>query len=337
MGRYRKIDTRIWNDERFREFSDNGKLAFMFLLTHPSMTCLGAMRATFDGLAAELGWTPDAIRHAMSYAILAGMIEVDEKAAFIALRNWLKYNKPEGPNSIKGGWVEALDLIPECPGKKQVIARCCAYLASMSEAMQKAVLEWVKEWEMASGMPCPMPCRIPEPEPDPDPEQDPEVGDLPEPGGSGEQASRKRRAQPAKSGKLPFRAQEALHIIAVASRGRFKDTNPGGQAVDIEKFIKAHPDRNAYALIGAYIAGGGEKFAGEIMDSRWATQRNLDAALARAQDWDAKGRPNGAGKSAGSGPESFEAQKRRLTKEDEEQRWDLLTREEQEAAMKGEL
>lgn len=36
MASYRKIDPRIWNDERFRVLTDSGKLAFLFVLTHPS-------------------------------------------------------------------------------------------------------------------------------------------------------------------------------------------------------------------------------------------------------------------------------------------------------------
>lgn len=299
MGRYRKIDTRIWNDEKFRGFSDNGKLAFMFLLTHPAMTCLGAMRGTMHGLAAELGWTPDAMRDAMADAILAGMVEVDEKASFVALRNWLRYNKPEGPNSIKGGWIEALDLIPECPGKKAVIARCNAYLDNMSTAMQKAVEDWKKGWimasGMASGMPWSMPCRIPEPEPEPEQEQEKDKDPpVPPTGGPVSVHTTRDTTVPvaAKKPTLPFRAAEALKIIASASHGRFHDTNPGGQAVAIESWIKQHPDRNVFALIGAYIAAGGESFAGDVMDSRWATPRNLDAALMRAKDWEGKKRPD---------------------------------------------
>ena len=48
VARYRKIDPRVWNDEKFVSFSDDGKLAFLFVLTHPSMTAIGAMRALRD-------------------------------------------------------------------------------------------------------------------------------------------------------------------------------------------------------------------------------------------------------------------------------------------------
>lgn len=113
MARYRKIDPRIWNDAKFRSLNERGKLAFLFLLTHPGMTCLGAMRATTAGLAAELGWTPDAMRDAIHDAIRNGMVEASDADAFWALPNWLRYNAPEGPNSVKA-WPAALDLLPEC-------------------------------------------------------------------------------------------------------------------------------------------------------------------------------------------------------------------------------
>ncbi len=57
--RYRKVSTQIWNDEKFRGMSDDGQMVFLFLLTHPHMTSLGAMRATIPGLAAEKGWTTE--------------------------------------------------------------------------------------------------------------------------------------------------------------------------------------------------------------------------------------------------------------------------------------
>ncbi len=54
MARYRKVDPKIWNDEKFRALSDDGKLAFFMLLTHPHMTAVGAMRAMPSGMASEM-------------------------------------------------------------------------------------------------------------------------------------------------------------------------------------------------------------------------------------------------------------------------------------------
>lgn len=128
MSRYRKVDPKIWNDSKFRPLSNDGKLAFFALLTHPHMTSIGAMRGTIPGLAAELGWTADAMRDAIRHAIRLGMVDTNEDASYIGLPNFLKYNEPEGPNSVIKAWPAALELIPECHEKRQLAARCKEYL-----------------------------------------------------------------------------------------------------------------------------------------------------------------------------------------------------------------
>lgn len=140
MARYRKIDPRIWNDSKFRGLSDNGKLAFLFLLTHPHMTSLGAMRATIGGLAEELGWSAEAFREAFREAFAKGMAEADFEARLIALPNFIRYNVPESPNVIKA-WVGALDLLPECRLKTRVIARAKGFAEGLGEAFAKALPE----------------------------------------------------------------------------------------------------------------------------------------------------------------------------------------------------
>jgi len=131
MSRYRKVDPRIWNDSKFRKLTDQGKLAFFLLLTHPHMTAIGAMRGTLAGLAAELGWTVDAMRDAIQDAIRDGMVVANEDASFLALPNFLKYNKPEGPNSVLKAWPAALELLPECPEKRDLAIRCKQFLQEL--------------------------------------------------------------------------------------------------------------------------------------------------------------------------------------------------------------
>ena len=147
MSRYRKIDPRIWNDAKFRALSDSAKLVFFMLLTHPNMTALGAMRATVSGLAEELGWDVEAFREAFREVISKDMAWHDQKACFIALTNFLKYNPPESPNVIKA-WVGALDLLPECSLKHRVITLAREFAEGMSEGFAKALPE-----AFAKGMP----------------------------------------------------------------------------------------------------------------------------------------------------------------------------------------
>ena|SRR5262249_41286896 len=147
MGRYRKVDPRVWNDEKFRDLSDHGKLVFFFLLTHPHMTALGAMRASIAGLAAELGWQPKAFREAFGEAFAKGMVKHDEKASFVWLPNFLRYNGPESPNVIKS-WAASLDLLPECSLKSELLCTVKAFAEALSEAFNKALPK-----AFAKGMP----------------------------------------------------------------------------------------------------------------------------------------------------------------------------------------
>jgi len=136
MSHFRKVDTRIWNDARFRKYSDQGKLAFLFILTHPAMTSLGAMRGTVSGLAVELGWDVETLREAILDPCRDGCLMVREESSFIALANWFKYNIPEGPNAISKGWKTALEAIPECPEKAIVLRNAIVCLRNR---------EWFKD------------------------------------------------------------------------------------------------------------------------------------------------------------------------------------------------
>ena len=64
MAHYRKIDTRIWNDLKFNQLSDDGKLVFFQLLTHPTLLPIGAMRGSLAVLACDLKWPQDRLKAA---------------------------------------------------------------------------------------------------------------------------------------------------------------------------------------------------------------------------------------------------------------------------------
>lgn len=164
MAKYRKIDPRIWNDAKFRSLGDDGQLAFLFILTHPSMTALGAMRATIEGLAAEKGWQAGRMSDAIGHAMRHGMLEANGEACYMGVPNFLRYNPPEGPNSVSKAWLDALDLIPECPEKLLLIGRSVAFLKRQKpeyikqlggslDAMRHAMRDGMSD---PSGMPCPI-------------------------------------------------------------------------------------------------------------------------------------------------------------------------------------
>jgi hypothetical protein len=135
--RYRKIDPRIWNDEKFRALSDDGKLVFLLILTHTHMTALGAMRKGIAGLAEDMGWELSRMTKAFGEAFGEGLVEADAKAQFLGAPKFLKYNPPESPNVVTA-WVKAWDDIPECALKVQLWYRVEAFLKAFGEAFLKA-------------------------------------------------------------------------------------------------------------------------------------------------------------------------------------------------------
>lgn len=146
MPRYRKIDPRIWNDEKFASLSHEAQRMFFFVLTHPSMTALGAFRISMSGMAAELGLDEKGFAKPFAELLSKGLVRYDERAFLLFAPNFLKYNPPENPNVIKG-WAGAIDLLPECPLLLTVLDRAKAS-ASSTDAGLKAyenALERVRE------------------------------------------------------------------------------------------------------------------------------------------------------------------------------------------------
>jgi hypothetical protein len=136
MAKYRKVDPRIWNDAKFRDLSDSGKLVFFFLLTHPNMTSLGAMRHTIPGMAAELGWENEGFREPFMEVLSKGLAKHDERASFVWLPKFIKYNPPENPNVVKA-WDSALDLLPECDMFYELLKHVELFLKELPEGFRK--------------------------------------------------------------------------------------------------------------------------------------------------------------------------------------------------------
>jgi len=128
--RYRRVSGEFWLDSRVRALPhEDSRWQFLYILTCPSMTSVGAMRATVAGLAAELGWPLKRFRRALAPLVESGMVELNAEAAYIGLPKFLRHNPPESHNVVRG-WVKALGLVPDCPEKRALVARCRDYLTA---------------------------------------------------------------------------------------------------------------------------------------------------------------------------------------------------------------
>ena len=136
MAHYRKIDVAIWNDEKFSSMKNSGKLAFVFLLTHPGMTGIGAMRATAPGLAAELGLSQKEFSEVFASGL--AVFSAEENCVFIP--NFIKYQGCESLNVLKS-WVNQLQFIPHGKTKEMAVSALLAFVDGKSEAFRYALNE----------------------------------------------------------------------------------------------------------------------------------------------------------------------------------------------------
>lgn len=136
MARFRKIDPRIWNDAKFAGLSSEAKLLFLYLLTSPAMTILGALPIRASAVAEELGLDPK--RYAIRYEELSqqGMVEYDDRGLFW-VKNYLKYNGPDNPKVVIS-WASALDLLPECSLLESVLEAARNHCLARGESFAKA-------------------------------------------------------------------------------------------------------------------------------------------------------------------------------------------------------
>jgi hypothetical protein len=145
-ARFRKIDVRLWGDEKFRLLSRDAKLIFIFLLSCPEQTMLGAMRATMPGLACQLQMSQREFSVAFRQLSTRGMVKFNQEAGLLWLPNWLRYNRPESPSVIKS-WPTALQLLPQCRLKSEIVKKLQVFIGGLPPAWRVVCLHQEQEQE----------------------------------------------------------------------------------------------------------------------------------------------------------------------------------------------
>src|SRR5215467_1100046 len=244
----------VWGDEKFRQLSDDAKLIFFFVLTHPNMTCLGAMRGTVGGLADELAWKPARFQRALSQLTALGIVVHEAAAAFLWLPNFVRHNEPESPNSVKYAWARALELIPECQGKRDLVARCGAYLATKSSEFRRSLGDALRH-TFPEAFPEGLQDAIGQPSDIQEQEPEQEQGLLHHIGAGAPLAA--GTVKSSANGNAPWPSPEALvalyHEWAPPGHPRVTTLTPGRRK-KASKYLRAFPEasfwRDAFAEIG---------------------------------------------------------------------------------------
>jgi hypothetical protein len=140
-NRYRKIEVRMWGDEKFRTLSPlppSAQGLWLFLLTGPHTGPIpGLFRAGRAALAEELGWPQEAFDEAFEEVFRLGMAKADWRARVVWIPNAIKCNPPQSPNVVTS-WAGEWHLIPECSLKAEAYRTIESVTYHSGEPFRKA-------------------------------------------------------------------------------------------------------------------------------------------------------------------------------------------------------
>lgn len=112
-ARYRKIDPRIWTDEKFVQLSPSEKLIALYILSGQSNR-IGLFVFSPGKAVEDLGLQGHAFRTAFVRVLEAFHWEWDEQTRVLYIRSWWKYNPPENANNVIGNLKDLAD-VPQNP------------------------------------------------------------------------------------------------------------------------------------------------------------------------------------------------------------------------------
>lgn len=139
MARYRKVEVRMWGDEKFRKLSKplpNAQTLWFYLLTGPhtsivpGLFCAGRLQ-----LAEAIGWPIEDFDTKWAEVEAQKLARADWEARVVWLPRAMYINEPESPN-VAANWRGAMVEIPECPLRSEADDEIGAFMAELGSAYE---------------------------------------------------------------------------------------------------------------------------------------------------------------------------------------------------------
>lgn len=113
-GRYTRIKSIFWNDEKVKLWSDDAKLLALYLLTSPHNNILGCHVLPKLYISADLSWDTKRLDEAFNQLLNDGFIKYDDTNRLLLIVNYLKHNPIENGNQAKAALKQLAEL-PKSP------------------------------------------------------------------------------------------------------------------------------------------------------------------------------------------------------------------------------
>ena len=112
--KYRKIDPRIWGDERFVRLPNEEKLIALYCLTSPQCNRIGLFRFSMAAAAEDLGTSSETFEKRFRNVCSTMKWPFDPVSKVLFFPTWWRYNCPENGNILLGN-LEDLHDVPNTP------------------------------------------------------------------------------------------------------------------------------------------------------------------------------------------------------------------------------
>lgn len=130
-SRYRKIDPRIWTDEKFRKLKPDEQRIALYVLTAQTNR-IGLFSFSPGKACEDLGTLPQTFQKGFLKVCQTLKWEWDCEARVLFLPTWWRYNQPENSNNMIGN-LKDLDDLPETP----LLERFLMNTAYLSESLRE--------------------------------------------------------------------------------------------------------------------------------------------------------------------------------------------------------
>ncbi len=137
-GRYIRIASKFWTDEKIIELDTESKLLYLYILTCPHSNMAGYYRLPKEYIMADLKLLPEGLHKPFTKLLQEGLIKYCEKSFVILIPNYYKYNPIQNKNQAKGAAKKTCEL-PRNSLVEDYEKAVNAYAASYAELLLKGL------------------------------------------------------------------------------------------------------------------------------------------------------------------------------------------------------
>lgn len=113
-GRYTRIKSRFWSDEKVVAWSNDTKLLALYLLTSPHNNILGCYILPKLYICADLEWSTERLAKPFQRLLDDGFVKYDDNCRLVLITNYLQHNPIFNGNQATGA-IKQLQELPKSP------------------------------------------------------------------------------------------------------------------------------------------------------------------------------------------------------------------------------